>query len=582
VELVDSRRLTGPNLHTTRPGAVAEVRFEASGEAEPEQVVARWRAALELAVAELGWEAQTFARRFVDGEGRAGAELMVTAEVDQLYVATDLNEWAIAVASGVLPALELDAIAERGSDERAARAGALDLVLRADAEGVPRLIDDGQLSIGYFGEAQIWALGEDAPALPTPDEVEWARFSDPPVAIVTGTNGKTTTTRLLARMVHRDGRRAGNTSTDGLYVDEHLVEAGDWTGPGGARAVLRHPEVDLAVLEAARGGLLRRGLAVQRCDVSVITNVEADHLGEYGVFDLEGMAEAKGIVARATKFDGLVVAGADSPALLAWIQARIAAPRGSESGLDARVALFSLDPQLKALVAHHDAGGEVWTVVDGWMVRRREGGTRKLVPVADMPLAMGGRARHNVANALAAAAAARKLGIEERAIVSALLEFGREPEDNPGRARLWSVPSRGPDKVDVLVDFAHNLAGLEALAVMVGEMAEARGRAPILSFAMAGDRSDDELRALGRALRRFAPRILVLREQVEYLRGRPAGEVSTLLAAGYGLDGVELAADEPAALDVAMRLAEAGDWVVLLAHTEREAVAAWMRERGAR
>lgn len=583
-ELVDSRRLTGPNLHDLAPGAVAELRF--GPEERPAAFITRWREALAQGLRVLGWQSRTHARRFTDTAGREGAELMFTAAVDRLYAATELNEWAIAEAGRAgqgAPDLDaLEAVAAAAEREQGERRGALELIARAEAEGAPWLIDDEELTLGYFDAAQSWPVGE----LPAPDSLDWSRYQGRPVALITGTNGKTTTTRLLARMFAKAGVSVGNTSTDGLYVDEQLVEAGDWTGPGGARSMLRRPELELALLEAARGGLLRRGLGVRSCELAIITNVERDHLGEYGIFDLQGMAAAKGIVATVVDPEGLIVLGADSPALVEWAQARLA--KGGP-GLPARVAWFSLDPELPLLTAHERAGGEVWTVVDGWLVRRREGGARKLVPAADLPCSLGGRARHNVANALAAAAAARFMGVEERAIVSALLEFGSRPEDNPGRARVWSIPlaSEGGGSVDLLIDFAHNLAGLEAIAATVLGLAEDRGRRPILSFGMAGDRSDADIRGLGAALVGYAPKYVVLREQLDYLRGRERGEVPKLLAEGLAEGGfdegrVSFAEDEPGAIAAALEQAEAGDLIVSLVHTEREAVQAWLKQAGAR
>ncbi|MCA9680670.1 MAG: hypothetical protein KC457_00625 [Myxococcales bacterium] len=603
MRVVDSRRLTGPNIHDRGPGAVAELRFAAGF--DPAPWIEAWKLALARGLRRLEWTgARLHVRRFRDLQGRQGAELMFTAPVDRLYAATDLNEWAIAEATrhfsphaheADASAPSLESIAAAAGEEQEERAGLLALLERAEALGVPALVDDDQLSLGYYDQSVHWPLR--GAALPAPEDVDWSRFSPRPVVVITGTNGKTTTTRMLARMARRAGFHVGNTSTDGLYVDERLSEAGDWTGPGGARAVLRNDAIDLALLEAARGGLLRRGLGVRRCDVAVITNVEEDHLGEFGVFDLAAMAAAKGIVAMAAAPSGRIVLGADSPALVEWAQARRPSP-GPVTGddpepdegpaqLPAQVVWFSLDPGNPVLLRHHDSGGEVWTVEDGWMVRRREGGSRKLAPVEDMPASFGGRARHNIANALAAAAAAWALGMDERAIVSALLEFGSRPEDNPGRARLWSVSRPGGGSVTVLLDFAHNLAGFAAIRSLVLGLAEEHGRAPVLSLGMAGDRSDDELRALGAALVHFAPRVVVLREQSDYLRGRGRGEVPPLLAeglvaAGFDSTQIDRAQDEVDSLSVAMSHCEDGDLIVLLVHTEYETVDAWLAAHGAR
>lgn len=582
VEIVESRRLTGANVHSRAPGAVLELRCDPGIDPgfdlgfDLGELIGRWKQALAEGLTTLAWTAELHVRRFVDAGGREGAELMFSAAVDRLYAATELNEWALACALGQLDAdssgARLAEIAEAARAEQRDRMGALALIAAAEARAVTWLIDDDQLSLGQFGDAQIWPIH----ALPEVDAIDWSSFQRSPLALITGTNGKTTTTRLLTRMLRKHGRHVGNTSTDGLYVDERRVESGDWTGPGGARAILRNPSVEVALLEAARGGLLRRGVGVPRADVAVITNVAQDHLGEYGVFDLAGMAAAKGVVTSVVDASGSIVLGADSPALLEWA-------RGQQ--LRAPITWFSLEVDNPVLVAALAAGAEVWTIVDGCIARRAGLGggaaTTLLCPVDAMPFGHGGRARHNVANALAAAAAARGLGVADQAISAALREFGSSAEDNPGRAHIGSV--QGPSgPVQLLIDFAHNLEGLAAIA----ELARAYfgPTAPTVCFGMAGDRSDDELRTIAAALMEFEPSRVILREQPAYLRGRNPGEVPAVLEQGLieaGLDParISFAVDEPASIEHAI---EAGaELVLLLVHTEREAVSRWLRAHGA-
>lgn len=562
MKLVDARRLTGSNLYDTRPGAVATVEF--SEDEDVDAAVERWRAAIRRGLHELHWDAVLHVRTSQAPGGRREAALMLTAPVDRLYAAAELAEWAVAVADGGEP--DLHVIVQAAGQEQAARAGVLALIDRAERRGVPWLLDDDTFSAGWGRCSRAWPLAE----LPAPDAVAWDALGRIPVALVTGTNGKTTSSRLLARMAIEAGHHVGNSSTDGLYVDEALVDAGDWTGPGAARELLRRPEVEVSILEAARGGLLRRGLEVSGCHAALVTNIEHDHLGEYGIHDLAAMAEAKGLVTRAVRPDGRIVLGADSPALVKW---------ASLQAFSAPVEWVSPDPGHPVLRDHVAAGGVVWTVREGTLVRREAGIDHELLPVADAPLTLGGKARHNVANTLGAAAVGRALGLPDAAIVRALRSFGADPRDNPGRARAWLLP----DGREILIDFAHNLAGIAAVV----ELVQALGRRPVVCFGMAGDRPDDDLRALGAALTRFLPRHIVLREQVAYMRGRASGEVPGLLAegaraAGHAPSAIHFADDEPGALDLARQLSEPDELILLLLHTERAAVEAWLSRAGAR
>ncbi len=560
MELVDGRRLTGANLYDRRPGAIAEVRF-ADGE-DPEQAIAAWRAALALGLAKLGWTAEIHVRRF-----GAGADLMFTADVDRLYAACDLAEWAIrgdAIAG-------LDAIAEAAKREQAARGGCLALIERAEAAGVPWLLDDDQLSLGHGARAQTWPVGQ----VPEPATLDLASFGGPvPTALITGTNGKTTCARLLARIVRLAGLHVGNTSTDGVYVDERMIEEGDWTGPGGARTLLRRADVEVAVLEVARGGMLRRGLGVPHATAALITNVSNDHLGEYGIDTLDDLARAKAIVTDVvTPSTGRIVLGADSASLVALARTR---------EFSAPIIWVSADPRNPVLVEHRAAGGEVCTVIDGVVCFCTGDQVEPLLAVTEIPLTIAGRARHNVANVLGVVGLARGLGLPSPAILAGLAEFGSAVKDNPGRARVWAVPVP-TGEVTVLLDFAHNQAGLATMAELVGGLE----RSVLISFGMAGDRSDEDLRALGTALLKFRPRLAFVREQPEYLRGRERGVVSRLLAEGLMRGGLsstamDFARNEPEALSLALAEARAGELIVHLVHTDHDGVAAWLSKVGAR
>src|SRR5690554_6013698 len=328
----DLRRLTGPNLYFAGPGAVLETGI---GTPVPAALIDAWAHRIAQARAALGWpDGPVVVRRHA-----TGASLAFTAPGDVLYAATEVNEWAwlstLAAAgmdTGETALQPGHAPVGPGHDDEALRllhavAAAEHLprlrALRehASSRDLPLLLDDEQLSIGLGTGSLTW----DNPALPLAGDVPWQALHAIPVALVTGSNGKTTSVRLLAAIAIAHGWHTANSCTDGIYLDGSLIEEGDYSGPGGARALLRNRQAQAAILETARGGLLRRGLGVERADVALVTNVSPDHFGEYGIHDLDGLAEVKLTVARAIDAGGMLVLNADN-ALLRRHSADVEAP----------------------------------------------------------------------------------------------------------------------------------------------------------------------------------------------------------------------------------------------------------------
>jgi cyanophycin synthetase len=387
------------------------------------------------------------------------------------------------------------------------------------------------------------------------------------VALVTGTNGKTTTARLVARMAKLAGKVPGSTSTDGVAIDEHIVEEGDFTGGEGARLVLRRPEVELAVLETARGGILRRGLAVDACDAAVITNVTSDHVGEFGVNDLDAMVKTKAVVGMIVRPGGRVVLNGDDPLLVPLA-----------GTFEAKSVLFGLDEKSPALAKHLAAGNEVFTVKEGSFVRLVGKSVARLGSVEGAPLTFGGAAPYNVSNALAAAALAWSLGIGDAAITEALATFGRVPEDNPGRG--WIV--RAPEGPRVLFDFGHNPAGLRSIYDLARSLAGARGHV-FAVHTQPGDRTPADTLALSREIARGKPRLVVLWESPEYRRGRSPGDIASSLRKALVQSGVTKAAlatckDESSAVKRAISGARSADVVIVAPHVEKAAVATALKK----
>jgi cyanophycin synthetase len=415
-------------------------------------------------------------------------------------------------------------------------------------------------------EAILAAL--DAPA--EDDRPLWVRDAERrlPAVGITGTNGKTTTTRLLAHVLRQAGKRAGWSSSTGVYIEGEQVIAGDYTGPTGARRVLDDQGIDVAVLETARGGILLRGLAYESNDVGVYLNVSADHLGLHGVSRVETLAEVKSVVVRVTKPGGLVVLNADDPLVLAQ-QARVRAP----------VLLFSQRLDHPEVSRHVTAGGRA-LLREGDAIVYLEGATRCTVAaLADVPVTFGGSARHMVENALAATGAAIGLGLDLDTIARGLRSFRNDPNMNPGRLNIFRLDGR-----TVVVDYAHNESGLEALLAFTRSLMGGAGRL-IAIIGTAGDRQDSVLRGLGRIAGTGADRVYV-KENPHYLRGRESGVGTRLMregideaGAGGRLAGV--ATSEYDALIAALDSSSPGDAIAIMCVEDQIRIIRELRARGA-
>jgi cyanophycin synthetase len=392
-----------------------------------------------------------------------------------------------------------------------------------------------------------------------------------PVVAVTGTNGKTTTSRMIAHIARTDGRLVGWSNTDGIYVDGELVEAGDYSGPSGAGRVLAHEGVELAVTETARGGILLKGIGLTRNDVSVVTNVSADHLGLQGIDTVDQLAEVKAVVPRITRKDGWAVLNADDPRVFAM-----------RSVVKAQHWVFGRDadsPAIREVLSH---GGRATTVIDGWvsvLVPNRD--PDPLVELVDVPATLAGLSRFNVENSLAAASAALAVGIPRDVVVEGLRSFRPDAEHNPGRMNIFSVGVEGGQGVTVVVDLAHNEAGLEALLEVMAGVRRAGGRT-LLGLGAVGDRQDDLIERLGE-IGAMGSDVVAICHKQRYLRGRTLEELEALLRAGaerVGVTDVRAYPTEVEGLAALVAQAEPGDVVGLMCHAERPGVYAWLAEHG--
>jgi len=555
----DSRRLTGPNVYFTVCGVVLEA-FE---EARDESRLADWRARVLQAADALRWPEPAFHLK----QHPKGATLAFTAPFDQLYCATEVNEWAWSAAIGQA-VMFAPGHADATNDASAMKT--LQLIASAEAEpalmafldkaagsGWPVLADDDLLSIGFGEHVQIWPRQY----VPELSVLDAAPPKHVPIALVTGSNGKTTSVRLLSAIAKANGLACGHSCTDGLFFNGALVEADDYSGPAGARATLRHPQVQAAVLETARGGLLRRGLACHDADVALVTNISEDHFGEYGVFTLDDLAQVKLSVSKGLRPGGHLVLNAADPMLVKH-----------GTAYTGQTAWFAADWHNPHLQQAHAQGLPVCGVSDGRLRLDSAGHTHDLGVVNDMPLSFRCKARYNIENIAGAALSALLMGMPVSVIAQTLARFGSGHSDNPGRLQSWRFAD-----VQVFMDYAHNPEGMQGF-LAIARAFIGSGRLAVL-LGQAGNREDVDIRKLADSVAAFGPDLVVLKDMAGYERGREIGEVPAilrdqLLACGMRAADVQICLDEVQAVRVILTWAQAGDVLALPVHGlhERNAV----------
>jgi cyanophycin synthetase len=368
-----------------------------------------------------------------------------------------------------------------------------------------------------------------------------------PITAITGTNGKTTTTRLIAHMLRQSGRHVGMACTGTIEIDNHVIMRGDYSGPQAAQTVLRESTVDHAVIEVARGGIMRRGLGFDACDVGVLLNIASDHLGERDIHTLEELARAKTVVVDAVHPEGTCVLNADDPLVMEhgtyWSRGRI--------------IYFSLAPETPALADHVAGHGVVFTVRDGRIVMRQGTVEAEVIEVNDVPIAFEGHAPFNVQNAMAAAAAGYALGLTLGDIRMGLQTFHPTPGQLPGRTNLIEA-----DGVRCLIDYGHNVPALVALEPLVDGLA---GKRRIGVASAPGNRRDEDLMALGAQLAKMTDVLFICEPDP---RGRKVGGAAELLRRGADDSNdtcrVEVVIAEHEAVGRAMDEAAEGDLLLLL------------------
>jgi len=558
--VIDScRRLTGPSLVWSETGAILDVLIS---DMDMEKVLACWYRQMEQLLADLPWvEPKLTHRRFENG-----FNLLLAAPIDQLYSAVMVLETAWYCCACELLDQQaqpqeplLDAIRQQMSEERSP--ALIEIGHAAAQHDVDFLVDDELISLGHGIGSRCYSVEQ----IPAPDEVDWSQIHNIPLAMITGTNGKSTSVRLLDSIARASGHVSGLTSTDFVRVGDEILDQGDYSGPGGARLLLRDPQLEVAFLEVARGGILRRGLPLRQASVALVTNIAADHLGQYGVNTLAALTETKFAVHRTLADDGILVANADDSETVSYLAAH---PHDN-------LCWFSLDKSNPQIQRHIKLGQRCCFNDEGMLVYADAQGITEICSVSDVPMTLNGAALHNVHNALGAIGVATAMGYNAAQISTGLQQFHSNASDNPGRMNYFTLRN----SARVIVDFAHNEHGVNAIVDTVRRMP---ARKKWALFGSAGDRSDEHIAAIARGVCLIEPDKVVITELDDYLRGREPGEVSQVmkqacLHAGIPETSIELVDSPLAGVKLASSSMGAEDLGLFLVLTERDSVIEYLK-----
>ncbi len=376
-----------------------------------------------------------------------------------------------------------------------------------------------------------------------------------PIIAVTGTNGKTTTTRLLAHIIKNIGYRVGFTTSDGIYVHNHLLEKGDTTGPLSAEFILKDPTVEFAVLETARGGILRSGLGFSSCDIGIVTNITEDHLGISDIENLEDLARVKSVVVRSVKQEGWAVLNAEDEGCV-----------GLARTLDCKVAYFSMVEDHPVIAEHCKTGGIAAVYENGFVTIKKGDWKIRIEKVTTIPLTFGGRAKFMIGNILAASLAAYLYGFKTESIRLSLNTFIPSPALTPGRMNIFNFKN-----FTVMIDFAHNPAGFIAIEEFLSTVHSTK---KIGIMAGVGDRRDQDIIEIGRLGAKMFDHIIIRQEK--HLRGRLEANIIELVVRGIkSVDRqvtYETIPKEVEAIKHAISIAEPGTFIVALSDVVTNAI----------
>ncbi|GAB2688278.1 Mur ligase family protein [Aliiglaciecola aliphaticivorans] len=552
LELDEVRRLTGPNLLWDKPGAILDVFIDGI---DRQTVISTWQRWVDKLLLNMNWQQDTTTRLYA-----GGASLAISAPMDALYTACDLAElaWELTV-SQLCQLADIDwqsrveqlqvALAEEQNPEL------LNILAMAKDHDVTAISDDDEFSLGTGSTVDVWPIDE----LPADSQLQWGKYQDIPRAFITGTNGKSTSVRLASEIAKAAGICAGVTSTDFIKVGDEIIDKGDYSGPGGARMLLRDKRTEMAFLEVARGGILRRGIPIDKVNTALITNVASDHLGQYGINTVAELAEVKFVVAKGLANTSTLVLNADNHLVVEQAKK-----------VNCQICWFSEDVNNPLIVQNQQAGFPCVFVDNHQFVYVFADGTKQIIEdVKAVPMTMQGAAKHNIQNALGVIGLCMALKLPLQAIKQGLVNFGSSAKDNPGRGNLYDYQG-----ATVMVDFAHNAHSVKA---MINTAKQLPAKRYIVMFSNAGDRADEDIKQLTDEIQKLQADRYVVAELERYLRGRQPDELLHLVKNHLLSKGVDEAVidcvDSPfTGAKQAIELAKPGDVVVLFCLDQREEI----------
>jgi cyanophycin synthetase len=372
---------------------------------------------------------------------------------------------------------------------------------------------------------------------------------------VTGTNGKTTTVRLIAHIMKSVGKKVGYTTSDGIYVQSRMVQKGDCSGPKSSEFVLMDPTVDFAVLECARGGMLRSGLGFNHCDIGIVTNVAEDHLGLKGINTIEQLARVKSVVPQTVTRDGYAILNADDELVVKMTK-----------DLDCKIALFSMNEKNPVIRKHCENGGIAAIYENSFVTIKKGGWKTRIETVANIPLTFSGAAVFMIQNILPAVLSGFLQNVRIEELRQALQTFVPSPTQTPGRMNLFEF-----ENFKVMLDFAHNPAGLKAVGNFL-ERVNATRKIGIISGT--GDRRDKDIIEFGHISASYFDEIVI--RQDKHLRGRTAEEIVDLLIQGIKQNNdklpINVILDEKEAITTTLQNAPQGSFITVLCDTIPDAL----------